>query len=249
VHKLHPASSSRTATQMTGTELIEKLSGIPLLHQPGSVWEYSISTDVLGVLIEQLTESSLGRYLDETLFKPLGMKDTSFLVPPEKVARYARPLPKDPDTGRPITMLDSTKPLKLECGGGCAVSTVGDYVRFAQMLLNKGELDGARILGRKTVELMTADHLGPEIANSPASVDSNRKGYGFGLGVAVRREGGVSPLMGSKGDYTWGGANGTNFWVDPQEQLVVVFMAHTPGPIRLHYRQVINALVMQSLID
>lgn len=249
IHKMYPASSASVATQMTAAEFIDKLGSLPLLHQPGSTWDYSLSIDVLGVVVETLSERPLSQYLAETLFRPLGMQDTGFIVPTDKLDRYAKALPDDPDTGKPQSVLDSTKQLKLECGGGCAVSTASDYVRFAQMLLNKGELDGTRILSRKTVELMTSDDLGPEVKSGPVSVDANRAGYGFGLSVAVRRQDGVSPLMGSAGDFTWGGAYGTNFWVDPKEELVVVFLAHTPGPIRTHYRQVINALVYQALVD
>ncbi len=249
VHKLYPASSATSGSSMTGHEFIAKLGTLPLLHQPGMVWDYSLSVDVLGQVIESLNEQTLGQYLQEQLFKPLGMADTGFLIPAEKVSRYAKALPVDPDTGQPQTVLDSTKPLKFECGGGCASSTAGDYLRFAQMLLNKGALDGQRILGRKTVELMTSDHLAPEVQNNIAAVDASRVGYGFGLGVAVRKGPGVSPLEGSTGDYSWGGAYGTNFWVDPKEELVVVFMAHAPGPIRVHYRQALSALVGQAIAD
>jgi CubicO group peptidase (beta-lactamase class C family) len=220
---------------------------LPLLYQPGTVWDYSLSVDVLGLVVEALSEQTLGQFLQERLFRPLRMEETGFLIPADKVARYAKALPNDPDTGRPQTVLDSTKPLKFECGGGCAASTAGDYIRFAQMLLNKGSLDGARILGRKTVEHMTSDHLGPEVQNNMPLVSPLLAGYGFGLGVAVRKQDGLSPLAGSAGDYTWGGAYGTNFWIDPKEELAVVFMAHAPGPIRVHYRQVLNALVTQAL--
>lgn len=247
VHKLYPA----TIVDMTGAEFIAKLGTLPLLHQPGAAFEYSVSTDVLGLVVEAISEQTIGGYLQERLWKPLGMIDTGFLVPPEKAARYARALPNNPDTGAPQTMRDSTKPNKLDCSGGCAVSTAGDYVRFGQMLLNKGRLNDVRILGHKTVELMTANHLGPEIQNNVAVTSPVLTGYGFGLGVAVRQEAGISPLMGSVGDYTWGGAFGTNFWVDPKEELVVVYMAHNPGSgaIRSHYRQAITALVYQALLD
>jgi len=204
---------------------------------------------VLGLIIEQESGQTLGAYLQDRIWKPLGMVDTSFVIPADKVKRYAKALPNDPDTGKPQTVADRTKLGKFECGGGCAASTAGDYVRFAQMLLNRGRLGDARVLGSKSVDYMTADHLGPEIANYLARTDPSREGYGFGLTMAVRRATGGPGIMGSPGDFTWGGAAGTNFWVDPKEQLVVVFMAHTPGPMRLHYRKVINALVLQAIVD
>ena len=143
--------------------------------------------------------------------------------------------------------MDLTKPTRFECGGGCAVSTASDYLRFAQMLLNHGKLGGEQILSRKAVEFMMADQLGLGVKNLIGNADPTRAGYGFGLGLAVRRTEGVVRLMGSVGDFSWPGANGTNWWADPKEELAVVFMAHSPGPIRWHYRQLINALVLQAL--
>ncbi|MFI5400210.1 MAG: serine hydrolase domain-containing protein [SAR324 cluster bacterium] len=249
LHALYPPSSSRSAALYSGAEFIDKLGTLPLMYQPGTVWDYSLAVDVLGQVVEKVAGKSLGAVLQERLFQPLGMVDTGFIVPPEKSGRYAHALPDDPETGKPQTMMDATRPNKFDCGGGCAVSTAGDYVRFAQMLLNKGQLDGVRILSRKTVEHMTSDQLGPEVRNLIADVDSTRIGYSFGLGLAVRKETGLSPLIGSTGDYSWGGAYGTNFWVDPREQLVVVFMAHAPGAIRVHYRQVMNVLVEEAIAD
>ena len=246
VHKLYPASSAAVIS-MTSPEFLDKLGSLPLMYQPGTVWEYGFSTDVLGLVVESITKQTLGQYLQENLFKPLGMSDTGFIVPADKVNRYAKALPKDPDTGKPQSLVDLTKPTKFECGGGCAVSTAGDYLRFAQMLLNHGKLGGERILSRKTVEFMMADQLGPGVKNLIGNADPTRAGYGFGLGLAVRRTEGVVRLMGSVGDFTWPGAYGTNWWADPKEELAVVFMAHSPGPIRWHYRQLINALVLQAL--
>ena len=159
------------------------------------------------------------------------MTDTAFTVPKEKAGRIARALPIDPVTGQPQSIRDQTQPWKFECGGGCLTSTALDYLSFAQMLLNRGTLDGTRVLGRKTVEYMTADHLGPEVDvaklhNFPVE---HIDGYGFGLGVAVRRVPGVAGIMGSPGDFRWSGAQGTLFWVDPKEELAVVYMAQTPG--------------------
>jgi CubicO group peptidase (beta-lactamase class C family) len=247
VHKLYPASSSTSGTTMTSAEFLDKLSGIPLMYQPGSTWEYGLSIDVLGLVVERVSGQTLGQYLQQRVFQPLGMVDTGFIVPPEKLKRYAKALPNDPETGKPQTVLDSTRPLKFECGGGCAVSTAGDYIRFAQMLQNRGVLGQARILMPKTVEYMTSDHMGPEIQNNVARTASTLEGWGFGLTVAVRRETGMSGIMGAPGDFTWGGAYGTNFWVDPKDELSVVFMAHAPGEIRTHYRQLINSFVLQSI--
>ena len=247
LHKMYPASSSTSGRTMTSAEFIAKLGSLPLAYQPGTVWDYSLAVDVNGLVVEAVTGKTLGQYLRERVWQPLGMADTGFHVPPDKQARYAKAFANDPDTGKPQFVLDLTQPLKFECGGGCAASTAGDYIRFAQMLANKGRLGNAQILGRKTVEFMTADHLGPEIQNNIPKVDPARIGYGFGLGVAVRRYDGISPINGSAGDYNWGGAYGTFFWVDPKENLAVVFMAHTPGVIRQYYRALLGAMVAQAL--
>ena len=246
VHKMYPASSGTSGRTMTSAEFLDKLGTIPLMYQPGSTWEYGLSIDVLGLVVERVSGQTLGQYLQQRVFKPLGMVDSGFIVPPEKLNRYAKALPIDPETGKPQTVLDATMPLKFECGGGCAVSTAADYIRFAQMLQNRGSLGKARILAPRTVEYMTSDHMGPEIQNNVARTASTLEGWGFGLTVAVRRETGMSTIMGAPGDFTWGGAYGTNFWVDPKDELSVVFMAHVPGEIRNHYRQLINALVLQS---
>jgi CubicO group peptidase (beta-lactamase class C family) len=248
-HKLYPANSAAAGANLTGPEFIERLSKAALVNQPGTAWEYGFSTDVLGLVIEAETGQTLGAYLQERLWKPLGMVDTGFAVPPEKAKRYAKALPNDPDTGKPQTFPDRTRPVKFECGGGCVASTAADYVRFAQMLLNRGKLGDVRILGAKTVDYMTADHLDGGIQNNVGRTDPTKAGYGFGLTMAVRPATGGPNVMGSPGDYSWSGATGTNFWVDPKEQLVVVFMAATPGPLRWHYRRVINALVLAAIVD
>lgn len=245
VHKMYPASSSVASRELTGAEFIERLGKAPLLYQPGTTWEYGFSTDVLGRVVEVVEGKTLGQVLHERIFGRLGMTDTGFVVPAAKRGRLAQALAIDPDTGKEVKVPDVTVAPKFECGGGCAVSTAGDYARFAQMLLNRGALDGVRLLGRKTVEYMTADHLG---AAAPAPGESLLSpAYGFGLGFTVRRETGVANLTGSAGDYNWGGAFGTYFWVDPREELVVVFMSQAPGPIRVHYRQLLKSLVLQAL--
>jgi CubicO group peptidase (beta-lactamase class C family) len=250
VHKLYPAGSGAAAETLSGAEFVDKLAGLPLLNQPGATWDYGFGLDVLGQVVEKISGEPLSKYFEANIWKPLGMTDTAFYIPPEKAARYAKALPTDPDTGKPQSATpDLTKQLKFECGGGCLSSTASDYLRFALALLNKGAYGETRILGRKTAEYMLTNQLGPDVKNLIANADPTRADYGFGLGLAVRTEAGRGKLMGSAGDFNWPGASGTNWWADPKEQLAVVFMAHSPGPIRWHYRQVINALVYQAIVD
>ena len=249
VHKLYPTGSAPVSGTLSGTEFLDKLAALPLLHQPGAVWDYGFGLDVLGLVVEQLSEQTLGGYLHENVFKPLGMLDTHFLISGDKAARYAKMLPNDPETGQPQSLMALTQPRKFECGGGCAASTASDYMRFALMLMNKGQYRNARVLARKTAEYMVANQIGPEVKNLVGSADPTRADYGFGLGLAVRTTPGIARTMGSVGEFSWPGASGTNWWADPKEELVVVFMAHSPGPIRWHYRQVVNALVYQAIAD
>jgi CubicO group peptidase (beta-lactamase class C family) len=186
---------------------------------------------------ESITKQRLGTYLQQSIFAPLGMKDTSFSVPAEKRARVAGPRPADP-----------TKPRGYDSGGGDAWSTPADYMRFAEMLRRGGSLGNVRILGRKTVEYMTSDHLGPEVDIHELRERPNLDGYGFGLSVAVRRVLGRSGMMGTPGDYSWGGASGTYFWVDPKEELTVVFMG-LAGEQRFHMRALITTLVYQAMMS
>jgi CubicO group peptidase (beta-lactamase class C family) len=247
VHKLYPGGSAAVGPGMTSQEVMDKLAGLPLLHQPGAVWDYGFGLDVLGVVIEKVSGQSLGQYLTAQLWQPLGMVDTGFLVPADKLKRYAKGFANDPDTGRPQFVLDLSKPLKFECGGGCAASTASDYLRFAQMLLNGGQLGGKRVLGRKTVEYMLSNQLAPNVVNLIGNADPTRADMGFGLGLAVQTTPGIVRTTGSVGSFSWPGAYGTNWFADPKEQLAVVFMAATPGPMRWHYRYVINALVNQAI--
>ncbi|MEQ1776456.1 MAG: serine hydrolase domain-containing protein [Burkholderiales bacterium] len=249
MHKSQPASSGASAARYSSAEFIEALGKSHLLYQPGTTWDYGLSIDVLGLILEAEHNQKLSAILSERIWKPLGMVDTGFLVPADKVKRYARALRNDPDTGKPQASSDRTKPDKFECGGGCAASTAGDYIRFGQMLLNRGQLGGQRILASRTVDYMTANHLTRDMANYVADADPTKAGYEFGLTMAVRTSAGGPAMMGSPGVFTWSGASGTDFWVDPKEQLVVVFMSAGPGAIRWHYRRLINALVYQSLVD
>jgi CubicO group peptidase (beta-lactamase class C family) len=249
MHKTQPTSSADAATQFTAAEFIDKLSKAHLAYQPGTAWDYGLSIDVLGLILEKEYGRNLGAVLAERIWKPLGMVDTMFLVPREKSGHFAHPLPNDPDTGRPQRDRDRTIADKFECGGGCASSTAADYLRFAEMLLERGRLGDARILAPRTVEYMTSNQLRPEMQNFIADADPAKAGYQFGLTVAVRPSTGGPTTMGSPGAFTWSGASGTDFWVDPKEGLAVVYMAAAPGPIRWHYRRLINALVYQSIAD
>ncbi len=205
---------------------------------------------MLGHIVEAVSGQTLGAFLEARLWDPLGMADTSFALSQAAESRYARALPKCPLTGQPQFVLHAAgRPQQWDSGGGGAVSTAADYLRFVEMLRAGGSLGATRILGRKTVELMRADHLGPEIENRLTTMDAAFAGYGFGLGFAVRRSAGLAGAMGSAGDYYWSGAYGTYFWIDPAEDLSVVFMSAAPGPMRLRYRQLMRGLVLQAIVD
>jgi CubicO group peptidase (beta-lactamase class C family) len=245
VHQMYPQSSNVASQQLTGEEFIDRLSRAMLLWQPGTRWEYGFSTDVLGLVLEVVSGKPLAELLAERIFRPLGMTDTGFVVPADKRSRIAQALPKHPDTGVEVTLPDPTVPRKFDCGGGCAVSTAGDYLRFAQMLLQRGSLDGARVLGSRTVDYMTSDHLGTAIARGNAYTAG--PGYTWGLGFAVREVGGLAASNGSAGDYFWPGAFGTSFWVDPKEELVVVYMMQAGTGMGAHYRHLLRNLVLQAI--
>jgi CubicO group peptidase (beta-lactamase class C family) len=250
LHKLYQ-SRLRSADVQTGAQFLEELGRLPLHYQPGTVWDYSYGLDVAALAVEAVTGKRLGEFLQARLFDPLGMTDTGFVVPASKVARIARPLPLDPDTGRPPAFREPVKPWQYDCGGGCASGTATDYMRFALMLLNDGTFQGTRILSRKTVEYMTADHLAPsvDVSRLHAFAVEHIDGFGFGLGVAVRRQTGIAGVPGTPGEFLWSGAQGTMFWVDPEEELAVVFLANTPGPIRRHYRELVKTMVVQAIAD
>jgi CubicO group peptidase (beta-lactamase class C family) len=250
LHKLYELRIKSAATQ-TSDEFLKELSSLPLFYHPGTAWEYSYGLDVAGLAVEAVTKQRLGEFLKQRLFDPLGMVDTAFVQPESKAARFAKPLPKDPDSGQPIPVRPITVAPKYDCGGGCASGTALDYLRFAQMLLSKGTLDGTRVLSRKSVEYMTANQLGPnvDVSRLHEFAVEHLDGAGFGLGVAVRTQTGVGGVPGSPGEFLWSGAQGTMFWVDPKEELAVVFLASTPGPVRRHYRQLVKNLVVQAIAD
>lgn len=237
------------AQEDTLADMVAKLGTLPLLYQPGAVWHYSVSTDVLGRLIEVLSGLPLDRFFEERIFGPLGMVDTGFYVPEEKRGRLAAiysPGSEDDATLVPAgagVSRDYLRPPTLFSGGGGLVSTATDYLRFAQMLLNEGELDGRRLLSRKTVELMTRDHLG-EIPMLWRSA-----GYGFGLGVAVCLDPGRVGETGSVGAYYWGGAAQTLFWVDPKEEFIGIFLTQIKPYGSLTYRNQYRILSYQTIDD
>jgi CubicO group peptidase (beta-lactamase class C family) len=234
---------------ITIEEAVRRAAKVPLVHQPGAVWDYSISQDVLGRLIEVVSGRTLDQFFAERIFKPLAMVDTGFHAPQEKWDRLAALYtPNDDKTikrhaGPPQESYK--KPATLFSGGGGLVSTAMDYARFCQMLVGGGELDGVRILSRKTVELMSADHLG----DLPRAGGLLQRGYGFGLTFAVNRGVGETGAIGSKGEYNWGGAAGTRFWIDPQEQMIGVFMVQILPHTNLTYGSEFKQLAYQSIND
>ena len=238
---------------LTPAQEIESFAKSPLVHQPGTVWEYSLSTDMLGRLIEVVSGKRLADFMQERLFGPLQMKDTAFWVSQEKISRLAEALPVDASSGKPNKLWDVSAAPNNDSGGGGGVSTANDYLRFAQMMANGGQLDGRRYLSRTSVELMTSDHLGTRIQAlspmTPGEVLLSTPGYTFGLGFAVRQAAGVAGVAGSAGEFMWGGYAGTYFWIDPKEQLVGVYMTQAPSPIRAYYRKLFKQLVYAAIID
>ncbi len=228
----------------TSADQVAMLGALPLLHHPGTRWEYSRSTDVLGRLIEVVSGRALGAFLAERICGPLGMADTGFHVPPRDHGRIAEAFPKDPESGADVALIAVREPPSFESGGGGMVSTAADYARFTQMLLDGGRFGGVRLLGRKTVELMTADHLGP----IPVAPDLLAPGHGFGLGFAVRRDRGLAPTPGSPGMFFWSGMAGTHFWIDPAEGLATVFLMQGPGQ-REPYRALLRDMVYAAIVD
>jgi CubicO group peptidase (beta-lactamase class C family) len=211
--------------ERTVAESMDALAALPLMHQPGEVWEYSLSTDVLGRVVEIIEGASLGEVLRARIFEPLGMDDTAFFIPPAKLGREAKTMSPQVYLNMGVDPKPTTEPPPCESGGGGLLSTIGDYARFCAMLSHGGELDGARILGPRTIRFMTSDHLGPEVDRTNSLLPP---GHGFGLGFGVRLTNGVAPTPGSVGDYFWGGWAGTTFRISPQDSLFAIFMAQAP---------------------
>ena len=236
---------------MTGAEQVERIAAIPLVHQPGTAWEYSMASDILGRVVEAVSGKRLGEFLQERLFDPLQMADSGFYVPAAKQSRLAQPLDVDATTGKPNRLIDVSQPPKNDSGGAGGVSTAMDYLRFAEMLRQGGALNGKRVLSRTTVEWIASDHLGTRIttAATPGELVLGTLGYTFGLGFMVRQQPGIAGVPGSQGEFMWAGYAGTFFWIDPKEQLVAVLMTQAPSPNRPWYRRELKQLVYQAIID
>jgi CubicO group peptidase (beta-lactamase class C family) len=239
--------------RQTLAEFVTKLSKLPLAHQPGTVWEYGMSTDVLGRIVEVVSGMAFDQFVEQQITGPLGMRDTAFYLSGAQGSRLAEPQ-VDPATGkRPgaSAVEDLTKEkLKWFSGGGGLLSTAADYARFCQMLLNRGELNGVWLLSPKTIAVMTSDQVPPGIPRLGYEdmAPTPEMGHSFGLGFAVRTDPGHSPLSGSGGDYFWAGAYGTYFWVDPQEKMFAVMMVQMPFPQSGSYRRAMRELVYGALV-
>jgi CubicO group peptidase (beta-lactamase class C family) len=247
--------------ERTGTlaEMVEQLATLPLEFSPGTRWNYSVSTDVVGRLVEVISGRRLDVYLREEIFEPLRMPDTGFFVPPEKLERFATNYSRLPD--KTLKIEDEAAPSSPYAspptylsGGGGLVSTAADYLRFCRMLLEGGELDGARILGRKTIELMTLNHLpgGADIASLNVGGQFSQVEYvgvGFGLGFSVTLDLARAQVVGSPGEYAWGGAASTAFWIDPAEELVVIFMTQFMPSGTFNFRGQLKSIVYPAIVD
>jgi CubicO group peptidase (beta-lactamase class C family) len=230
-------------------DMVKRLATAPLNHEPGTTFHYGLSIDVLGRLVEVTSGKPLDQFFQERIFGPLGMKDTAFFVPEEKWNRLA--VLWTPKKGGGIDRFmggpqdNYKKKPTLLLGGAGTVSTLDDYARFVTMLLNNGELDGVRILGRKSVELMRSDHLG-SLAHGDKSL---QPGYGFGLTFAVNLGPGKSATVGSEGEYYWGGAAGTSFWIDPKEHMVGVFLINVLPADDVVAAGQFKRMAYQALVD
>lgn len=242
VHKLYQESRVRSR-KITNAEHAALVASFPLVCHPGDEFNYSRSTDILGRIIEIVTGKSLGSFLTDRILAPLQMTETGFSTSEANASRLAEPFAADPWSGDKVALFNMVEQPVMESGGGGLVSTTMDYARFALMLRNSGTLDGNRIIGRKTLELMASDHLGPHVVTNGTLLTP---GHGFGLGFAVRRDAGIAPFPGSVGQYFWSGIAGTFFWIDPKEDLFTVFMSQGPGQ-RDYTRTLVRDLVYAAV--
>jgi CubicO group peptidase (beta-lactamase class C family) len=238
--------------------MIDDLAKIPLEFSPGEAWNYSVSTDVIGYLVGKISGKPLERFLKERIFDPLGMNDTGFFVSADKAHRFAACYSADPQGGMtlqddPTTSSFLSMPSFISGGGGLC-STVADYLTFCRALLNRGELGGVRLIGPKTLALMTSNHLPggrtlPEMSRSMFS-EANYNGIGFGLGWSVTMDPAQTLIPGSAGEFAWGGAATTSFWIDPAEELIAIFMTQvmpsSTYPIRRELRTMVYAAITDS---
>ena len=242
VQQLYQQSRLRSR-KISNAEHAALVASLPLMCQPGAEWNYSRSTDILGRIIEIVSGKTLGAFLTERILAPLQMTETAFHTASENADRLAEAFATDPWNGDKVQLFNMLDKPVMESGGGGLVSTTMDYARFCQMLLNGGMLDGNRIIGRKTLDLMASDHLGPKVKLQSHLVPA---GHSFGLGFAVRTASGMAPFAGSLGQFFWSGMAGTFFWIDPAEDLFAVFMMQGPGQreyIRSMLRNAVYAAV------
>jgi CubicO group peptidase (beta-lactamase class C family) len=242
VQQLYQKSRLRSR-KITNAEHAALVASLPLKCQPGAEWNYSRSTDVLGRILEVVSGKALSAFLTERILAPLQMTETAFFTGEENAGRLAEPFPTDPWNGDKVQLFNMLEKPVMESGGGGLVSTTMDYARFCQMLLNGGALDGTRLIGRKTLQLMASDHLAPHVKIEGTLV---QPGHSFGLGFAVRTQGGIAPFAGSLGQFFWSGMGGTFFWIDPVEDLFAVFMSQAPGQ-RQYTRTLVRNLVYAAV--
>jgi CubicO group peptidase (beta-lactamase class C family) len=240
IQDMYVQAGMHKTEEMTNAEICEKLAKLPLVANPGTKYQYGMSYDVMGRVVEVISGMPLDKFFEDRIYKPLKMKDSGFQV-------------KGPDVDRLVSLdpkwslyIDPTKPQKYLSGGGGTVSTAMDYARFAQMLLNSGQLEGKRLLGPRTVAFMTSDHLGP-MGNRDDALYVPGRGYGVGFDYYVRVDAGHAYFLGNVGEFYKGGAAGTIFWVDPKEDLIAVFMVSSPD-YREHYRFLIKSLIYQAIL-
>lgn len=247
----HPDGPEYDLGSLTPEQEIAALAAVPLASEPGTNWEYSLSTDLLGRVIERITGQSLGQFMADHLFRPLQMKDAGFFVGPEQRDRLAEPLAFDPTSEKPNRLIDVTRPPVNDSGGGGAVATAGDYLNFASMLLERGRWQGKIVLAPMTIDLMTEDQLGNRttLPRSPGQLAMRSDGFGFGLGFMVRETSGPAAVPASPGEFSWSGAAGTFFWVDPEIDLAVVIMMQSPGPSRAPYWRIFKQMIAASILD
>ena len=243
VQQMYQQSRLRSR-KITNAEHAALVASLPLVCQPGAEWNYSRSTDILGRIIELVSGKTLSAFLTERILAPLQMTETAFHTGPENAGRLAEPFPIDPWSGEKVELFNMLEKPVMESGGGGLVSTTMDYARFCQMLLNGCVLDGNRLIGRKTLELMASDHLGPNVKADSILMPA---GHGFGLGFAVRTSKGLAPFPGSLGEFFWSGMAGTFFWIDPVEQMFVVFMMQ--GPAQRHYIRILLRDLVHAALE